>query len=148
MEETTKKKSGIEPESVEKIRSLAEEFANEYLKHIVVSNPVNREGVQKVRIRPVLLKGELTMQAEELIGTQAFHKNLKPEELAEYLIGLFSGVLKQAQVSSALGEATVLVSKSGTVTVRSAERMAQSRHMHRFSRTHQAMQTCQNRGIL
>ena len=42
MEETTKKKSGIEPESVEKIRSLAEEFANEYLKHIVVSNPVNR----------------------------------------------------------------------------------------------------------
>ena len=118
MEETTKKKSGIEPESVEKIRSLAEEFANEYLKHIVVSNPVNREGVQKVRIRPVLLKGELTMQAEELIGTQAFHKNLKPEELAEYLIGLFSGVLKQAQVSSALGEATVLVSKSGTVTVK------------------------------
>ena len=118
MEETTKKKSGIEPESVEKIRSLAEEFANEYLKHIVVSNPVNREGVQKVRIRPVLLKGELTMQAEELIGTQAFHKNLKPEELDEYLIGLFSGVLKQAQVSSALGEATVLVSKSGTVTVK------------------------------
>lgn len=118
MEETTKKKSGIAPESVEKIRLLADEFANEYLKHIVVSNPVNREGVQKVRIRPVLLKGELTMQAEEFIGTQAFHKNLKPEELAEYLVGLFSGVLKQAQVSSELGEATVLVSKSGTVTVK------------------------------
>lgn len=118
MEETIKKKSGIAPESVEKIRSLVDEFANEHLKHLIVSNPVNREGVQKVRIRPVLLKGELTMQAEEFIGTQAFHKNLKPGELAEYLIGLFSGVLRQAQVSSALGEATVLVSKSGTVTVK------------------------------
>lgn len=118
MEETTKKKAGIAPEAVEKIRLLAEEFANEKLKLIVVSNPVNREGVQKVRIRPVLLKGELTMQAEEFIGTQAFHKNLKPEELAAYLTGLFSGVLRQAQVSSGLGEATVLVSKSGTVTTK------------------------------
>lgn len=102
----------------ETVESMVELFANEQLHQMIFSNPVQKDGILKVRIRPVNLRGRLLFQAEELVGTQAFHKNLLPEEVCDYVTGLLSGGLRNGEVISGLGSAVVLVSKKGTVTVK------------------------------
>lgn len=102
----------------ETLESMLDLFANEHLKQIVVSNPVRPERIQKVKIRPVRLKGALVFQAEELVGTQAFHKNLPLQELGGYLGERLEQDFKQAEVISELGNAMVLVSRKGTMTVK------------------------------
>lgn len=97
---------------------MVEFFANEQLQQMIFSNPARKDGILKVRIRPVSLRGKLLFQAEELVGTQAFHKNLLPEEVCGYVTGLLSGGLRNGEVISGLGSAVVLVSKKGAVTVK------------------------------
>lgn len=110
----------------ETVESMVEFFANEQLQQMIFSNPVQKDGILKVRIRPVNLRGRLLFQAEELVGTQAFHKNLLPEEVCDYVTGLLSGGLRNGEVISGLGSAVVLVSKKGTVTVK-IKRAAQTK---------------------
>ena len=102
----------------ETLASLLDDFINEQLNQIVLSNPVAKDLLQKVKVRPMLIKGALVFQAEEFTKTQAFHKNLNAGELKAYLTEQLSGVFKQAEVLSELGSATVLVSKKGTTTVK------------------------------
>lgn len=110
----------------ETVESMVELFANEQLHQMIFSNPVQKDGILKVRIRPVNLRGRLLFQAEELVGTQAFHKNLLPEEICGYVTGFLSGGLRNGEVISGLGSAVVLVSKKGTVTVK-IKRAAQTK---------------------
>ena len=93
-------------------------FINERLNQLVLSNPAEKDHLQKVKVRPMLIKGALVFQAEEFTKTQAFHKNLGAQELKSYLGDMLSGTFKQAEVLSELGSATVLVSKKGTMTVK------------------------------
>ena len=72
----------------------------------------------KVRVRPVMLKGGMVFQAEELTEKQAFHRNLTKEEGVPYLLGLLEGGFKQAEAESVKGQARVMVGKKGTVTVK------------------------------
>lgn len=102
----------------ENLESMMDFLINGQLRQIVVSNPARRDGPQKVRIRPVMMRSELVFQAEEQVGTQAFHRNFSAQELKEYLRGLLTGQFRQAEVSSSLGSSTVLVSKKGAVTVK------------------------------
>lgn len=102
----------------EKLRELLEYFLNPSLHQMILSNPTSRSAVQKVKLRPIVLRGEVKFQAEELVGKQAFHKNLGRKEAMEYIAGLLSGSLRQAEVLSALGSGTVLVSKKGAMTVK------------------------------
>ena len=93
-------------------------FLNEYLEMVVLSNPVAGEGIQKVKMKPVALKGEVFFQAEEFKGNQAFHRNLSAEEAVLYIQDCLQGQFRQAEVKSQLGSGTVLVSKKGTMTVK------------------------------
>ena len=97
---------------------MLDDFINEQLNQIVLSNPVKKDLLQKVKVRPMLMKGALVFQAEEFTKTQAFHRNMNAEEAKAYLTEQLSGVFKQAEVLSELGSATVLISKKGTTTVK------------------------------
>ena len=102
----------------ETLTSMLDYFINERLNQLVLSNPAEKDHLQKVKVRPMLIKGALVFQAEEFTKTQAFHKNLGAQELKSYLGDMLSGTFKQAEVLSELGSATVLVSKKGTMTVK------------------------------
>ncbi len=102
----------------ETLASMLDDFINEQLNQIVLSNPVKKDLLQKVKVRPMLMKGALVFQAEEFTKTQAFHRNMNAEEAKAYLTEQLSGVFKQAEVLSGLGSATVLISKKGTTTVK------------------------------
>ncbi|HBM46704.1 MAG TPA: SAM-dependent methyltransferase [Lachnoclostridium sp.] len=102
----------------ETLTSMLDYFINERLNQLVLSNPAEKDHLQKVKVRPMLIRGALVFQAEEFTKTQAFHKNLGAQELKSYLSDMLSGAFKQAEVLSELGSATVLVSKKGTMTVK------------------------------
>ena len=102
----------------ETLASMLDDFINEQLNQIVLSNPVEKNLLQKVKVRPMLMKGALVFQAEEFTKTQAFNRNMNAEEAKAYLTKQLSGVFKQAEVLSELGSATVLISKKGTTTVK------------------------------
>lgn len=102
----------------ETLDTLLDYFINEHLLQIIVSNPVEKNHIQKIKIRPMLLKGELLYQAEAFTQKQAFHKNHTDLEVRSYLKEQLAGNFRQAEVLSALGNATVLVSKKGQMTVK------------------------------
>lgn len=101
-----------------KVEHVLNMFLDESLERILLSNPVNQEGMAKSWLRPLVIKGELVFQAEELVGKQAFHRNMNKEEAADYVKGLLGGSFRQAELASANGSALVLVGKKGTVTVK------------------------------
>lgn len=102
----------------EKLKEMLEFFLNRSMNQMILSNPVPNCLIQKVKIRPVVLRGDIMFQAEELIGKQAFHKNFSRDEAIAYIFDLLDGSFRQAEVASSLGSGTVLVSKKGTMTVK------------------------------
>lgn len=110
-------------EKREEVKKIFEDFLDDSLLRIILSNPAFKDGAGpckalKVRMRPVMLKGGMVFQAEELTEKQAFHRNLTREEGVSYLLGLMESGFKQAEVESSRGQARVLVGKKGTVTIK------------------------------
>lgn len=110
----------------ETLESVLDYFMDEHLLQVIVSNPVEKDGVQKVRIRPLLLKGKLVFQAEEFTEKQTFHKNLSREEAQEYVKQQLGGSFRQAEVLSEQGNAIMLVSKKGQMTVKAKRRAGEA----------------------
>lgn len=96
---------------------------NQYLTQLILSNPVDKERIQKVKLRPVMLKEMLAYQAEEFVGAQAFHKNFSEDEAKAYVAERLEQDFRQAELMSPLGSATVLVGKKGTVTIKTKRKM-------------------------
>ena len=110
-------------EKREEVKKIFEDFLDDSLLRIILSNPAFKDGAGpckalKVRVRPVMLKGGMVFQAEELTEKQAFHRNLTREEGVSYSLGLMESGFKQAEVESSRGQARVLVGKKGTVTIK------------------------------
>ncbi len=76
------------------------------------------ERADKVKIRPVKIRGEVVYQAEEYVGKQVLHKNLTKEKLNPYLINALRGHFKQGQFKFTDGDGQVLCSSKGTMTVK------------------------------
>ncbi len=106
-----------------KLKSLVDFFADEYLRQMIFSNPIDRDCFSKVRVRPVMIRGELRFQTEEQKGSQAFHRNLSRDELPDYVENLLTGAFRQLQAESEKGSGTALVGKKGTVTVKMKKRL-------------------------
>ena len=105
-------------EECKEIKQALELFLNESLERVLMSNPADSGKISRSRIRPLLMKGRLVFQAEEQAGKQAFHRNLDKDEAADYVTGLLEGSFRQAEITSGLGKALILVSKKGKVTVK------------------------------
>ncbi|RGY95928.1 SAM-dependent methyltransferase [Clostridium sp. AM58-1XD] len=108
----------MEQTEKDKLKAVLEEFLDSGLYDVILSNPVRKDGMSKVKIRPLLLRGELIFQAEEFCGKQAFHKNLPKEEAKTYIISSMDGNFRQMELKAQAGEARLLVGKKGTVTMK------------------------------
>ncbi|MCM1542234.1 MAG: SAM-dependent methyltransferase [Blautia sp.] len=103
---------------MEKMKDVFQQMLNVDLIQMTLSNSRDADRAGKVRIRPVLLKERLLFQETLYCGTQVFHKNYTDEELLPRLAEYMETLFRQAQLKSKTREATVLVSKKGSVTVR------------------------------
>lgn len=102
-----------------RLKEILDQFMNERLIQIIFSNPSDKETLSKVKVRPLLMRGHLVFQAEEFAGNQAFHKNMETEEAITYACSLLDGAMRQMELTSGLGTAHALVSKKGSLTVKS-----------------------------
>lgn len=91
-----------------------------------ISNPRDKEGIIKIRVRPLEKKGELYFQLESFTKTQAFHENLTAEDACRKIAGVMER-FGQMQIETVGEECTVLVSKKGKVTVRRKKRKTEAR---------------------
>ena len=103
---------------MEEIRTLCEECIGENLYQIIISKAKNPDSFSKVKVRPLLMKGELMYQVSEIHGTQIFHINLQKEELIDRLTEYLSKDFLQAEISTSSLQATVLISKKGRITIK------------------------------
>ena len=82
----------------------------------ILSNPRTKEGIIKVKVRPVMMKDRLFLQLESFSKTQAFHENLEPEAAVERIVD-YMKEFKQMQMATKDTDYTILVSKKGKVTI-------------------------------
>lgn len=102
---------------MEEIRKLLEDFLNIDFIQAVLSNPRKRDGVLKVKVRPIDKRGALYFQCESFTDTQAFHENLTAEDAVGRLTGYMEN-FRQMQIAVRTMNCTVLVSKKGKVSIR------------------------------
>ena len=107
---------------MDKLREFFRQLPDQNIIQITLSNTRDKALATKVKVRPVLIRGKVSFQESFYRGTQVFHSNLEREELAERLTGYMEGMFGQAQISCAGLEASVLVSKKGTVTIKTKKR--------------------------
>ena len=98
-----------------------EELIREVLKDglvLAVLSGRRDPGPEKIRIRPVIISGEVCYQAEYVEENKAYHKNLKEEELLSYLDDDLLRRYRQLQIKGNCLDGTVLISKKGKLTVK------------------------------
>ena len=108
--------------SMDKLREFFRQLPDQNIIQITLSNTRDAEKASKVKLRPVLIRGRMCFQETLYRGAQVFHRNLEREELEERLTGYMEGLFRQAQISCACLEASVLVSRKGAVSIKSKKR--------------------------
>lgn len=111
---------------MERVKKLLLDQLNENLMQIVISGPKKKTAILKIKIRPIVIGTELVFQQSKFVGTQVFHTNFSKEELIHDILNVSLADFKQLQLESETCTAAVLVSKSGTVTVRKKSKLSGS----------------------
>ena len=101
---------------MEAIQKLLNDVLNKEFVQAILSNPRKKDGVLKIKVRPVEMRGKRIYQLESFTKTQAFHENLETEQAAERILSHMEE-FRQMQLDSGNMEYTVLVSKKGKVTI-------------------------------
>lgn len=103
---------------MDELRELFQQMLNQDLIQIVLSNTRDASRAEKVKIRPVMIRGVLLFQETLYRGGQVFHSNHPREEMRERLADYMEGLFRQAQIGAAFEDATVLVGRRGSVSIR------------------------------
>lgn len=90
----------------------------------ILSNPRTKDGVLKIKVRPVEKKGSLYFQFESFTATQAFHENLTAEDAGRRIVE-YMGAFRQLQMTTRSMNYTVLVSKKGKLTIQRKRQAAE-----------------------
>lgn len=101
---------------MEKIRELLEQSLNIDFIGATLSNPREKEGPKKVKVRPVLKKEQLLFQCEEHRNNQVFHENCASARAVDVL-SKYMEQFRQMQLETKQMKYTILVSKKGKVTI-------------------------------
>ena len=101
---------------MKEVKSLLEQSLNIDFLTATLSNPKDKNGVKKVKVRPILKKDVLLFQCEAHQNNQVFHENYEAEAAVEVL-GTYMEQFKQMQLETKTFRYTVLVSKKGKVTI-------------------------------
>ena len=101
---------------MQEIKTFFEQSLNIDFITATLSNPKEKNGIKKVKVRPILKQGVLLFQCESHQNNQVFHENYEAERAAAVLTEYMSQ-FKQMQLETKKFRYTVLVSKKGKVTI-------------------------------
>ena len=103
---------------MDELRKLLQENLNIDFISATLSNPRNKDAIQKVKVRPILKKDTLLFQLESFQNNQAFHENMEVEKACEKLLEHMEN-MKQMQLDTQGCSYSVLISKKGKITIKS-----------------------------
>ena len=92
------------------LRQLLQENLNIELISAILSNPRNKDGATKVKVRPLMKNEKLLFQLEVFQNNQAFHKNAEAKEAVSLILEHMEN-MKQMQLVTADAEFSVLISE-------------------------------------
>lgn len=101
-----------------KVANLLDKTLNEGLDQIILSNSMDKEFAAKIKIRPLLVRGELCFQETIYRGTQVFHENFDAQTMKTKIIEYLENRFKQGEIKTTTMQAVILVSKKGNMTVK------------------------------
>lgn len=99
------------------LRDELNKYMDKELIRIVVSNPRDKDGITKIKVRPVIISSQLMFQATEYVGNQVFHHNYTSAEIVSYLENMITNSFKQCELVTNNITVSILVSKKGKITV-------------------------------
>lgn len=102
----------------EKLKEKLGQYINVNLKEVIISNARNKDGVTKIKVRPVLLKQDVVYQVSSFKGKQVFHENMVPKALCENCVKWLQNDFGQMEVHHEQGTLICLTNKKGTLTVK------------------------------
>ena len=88
------------------------------LSDMTLSNRKCAGDIQKIKIRPVVIKDRLVFQAAQYTKTQVFHKNIEEHAIESWVQSLIENEFKQTQIRCTDKEYTILSGKKGNVTIK------------------------------
>lgn len=103
---------------MEELKILLQKILNKDLQQIILSNSRNPEQIQKVKIRPVLIRDELLFQETRYKGTQVFHENYTAAQMTDGICAALQEQFRQGEFTAKSLQATALVSKKGKLTLK------------------------------
>lgn len=125
------------------LQELLEQILNQELIQLILSNTRDAAQGEKLKVRPVLIKGKLYFQETLYLGTKVFHTNYQKEEMKQRLEACLEKekLFRQAQITCEAMDAVVLVSRKGSASVK---RKNKAKNMiQQAGRTEQAEQVQQ-----
>ena len=108
------------------LQELLQKILNKDLVQIILSNSQDKEFATKIKIRPILVQGELLFQETLYRGTQVFHENFSGENMNARIESFLAETFKQGEFQASSMQATVLVSKKGKMTIKSKQLQKQA----------------------
>ncbi len=96
------------------------QYLDETVTNLVLSGRKSKESKEvadKIKIRPVEVKGSICYQVTKYVGPQVFHENMTREMVMNAICVNLEQYFKQCQFESSKVNATILISKKGKVTI-------------------------------
>ena len=101
---------------MESLNNILKKSLNKEFLSAIISNPREKGGIVKIKIRPVEHKDNILYQCEEHRNNQVYNHNLNEEEAAGYIENAMQE-FKQMQMETRKFRYQVLVSKKGKMTI-------------------------------
>lgn len=100
------------------LQNVLDRYLDMELLQIVLSGARTKDGVSRIRIRPVIIREELLFQCTKMAGTKELHENLKKSEALLRIDQWLREDFRQLQLESGKGTVNALSSKKGKITVK------------------------------
>lgn len=102
------------------ILAIENNLNNEFI-DMIISNPVKKTELSKIKVRQIKVKDEVVYQTCEYLGNQVFHKNVSKAELLNLVNVWLDNNMRQVLLRTTEKDITILISKKGTATVKVKE---------------------------
>lgn len=103
---------------MKQLEEILELVLNWELVDMTMSNRKQAGEIQKIKVRPVIIRDNLIFQAAQYTKTQVFHQNIGGDEIKNWILHMIRDEFKQTQIRMPDREYTVLSGKKGNVTIK------------------------------
>ena len=105
-------------EMKEELLQVLTDTVNRGLYQIIISNAKEKDKAFKIKIRPVMLQGEILFQETVYQGVKVFHTNYKDTEIIPRIEKYLFQDFKQCEIEHTNNKVIILVSKKGKITIK------------------------------